>query len=553
MKKIKHLFLLFCFSSFVTSCDVSYLDKEIEDISWDGEVKIPAGFINYSLSEIFSDIGSSDLGPTDTEEFSFTYTETFSGESNSTFEVEIDDTTISNSIESPITQDNLNAIGETFPYTITAEIAPGVANPLIGTRSRDNRTVKDLGLSQDLTGVSFNGGTMDFTFKSTIDSNIEIVVTTPSFTKKSDGSIYTETLNIVGETEKTLSLSLDEYNADFTNDGTGTGKTKNTIVVDVNAAFTFAAGNQLDANDAISYEAILSSASYEVIYGDFKQEAFSVSSNNIDLGDFFDNFNEGDVSFENVKMEIKVTNDYGFPISMNLGSVKGVNANSSVNLTYTGNGSLTNTIIVDGVDNFGDNEVVTSAILDGNNSNIGALLESKPTSIDFSISGSANPLSNGSPNTNFYAASNNGLKAEISLGFDKISLSKVIEFDGGEDLENFRSVKLIANVENKIPLTGDVVLEFRNNLTNVVHRESLTAFKAANIDQSNQSDGVAVASSFEIELSDEEINNITNASEINIIISLQLPKGADSVVIKGSDSVDVSIGLEAKTNITSEN
>ena len=129
MNKVTKLWLTLFFVGLTISCDVSYLDKDIDDISWSGNVKIPAGFINYNLSEIFDDLGSSNLEPTSTEEFSFSYTETFSGENNDAFNVDIDDTSIESSIESPITEDDLTAIGETFPYTITAEIAPGVANP----------------------------------------------------------------------------------------------------------------------------------------------------------------------------------------------------------------------------------------------------------------------------------------------------------------------------------------------------------------------------------------------------------------------------------------
>jgi hypothetical protein len=284
------LSLTLLFVGLIISCDVSYLDKEIDDFSWNGSIKIPAGFINYNLSEIFEDLGSSDLKPTSTEEFSFNYTEIFSGENNDTFDVDIDDTSIESSIESPITADDLATIGENFPYTITQEIAPGVANPLIGTYSKSDQKTHDLNLTQELTGVEFNSGTMLIAFKSTVDANIEITVTIPSFTKKSDQSIYTETISISGRSYENILLDLSAYNADLTNDGTGTGKTTNIIFINLDASFTLAAGNNTDVNDAISYEALIENIGYDVTYGDFKQESFNISSNNIDLGDFFDNF-----------------------------------------------------------------------------------------------------------------------------------------------------------------------------------------------------------------------------------------------------------------------
>ena len=553
MKKATKLCLALFIFGLSASCDVSYLDKEIEDISWDGDVKIPAGFINYNLSEIFDDLGSSNLTPTSTEEFSFSYTETFSGQDNDSFNVSIDDTSIDSSIESPITADDLTAIGETFPYTITQEITPGIVNPLIGTYSRENQKIHDLALTQEITGVEFNDGNMSITFKSTVDANIELIVTIPSFTKKSDGSIYTKAISMNGRTDETISLNLSEYNGDLTNDGTGTGKTTNKVVVDVDATFTFAAGNNIDANDSISYEAKITNITYDVIYGDFKQEPFNVSSNTIDLGDFFDNFNEGDVSFDNVEMSINVTNDYGFPISMDLSSVKAVNTTSSINLDYTGNTALPNTIIIDGVTNFGDNEKATNTLLNDSNSNITSLLESKPTSLEFDISGMANPIDDGNPNENFYAAINNGFNAEVSITFDKVSLDKEIEFTGAEDLDDFEYIKLLVNVENKTPLTGNIILEFKNSSNQVVHSESISAFQAANVNASGESDGVGILSEFQIELDQNEINQITGAENVNVRVTLELPTGRNSVMIKGSDAINVAVAIEARANITPDN
>ncbi|MHB0755105.1 hypothetical protein [Polaribacter sp. M15] len=553
MKKITKLCLTLSLLMLSVSCDVSYFDKEIEDISWNGEVKIPAGFIDYNLSEIFDDLGSSDLTPTSSEEFSFSYTETFSGQNNDSFNVSIDDISIDNSIESPITSIDLDPLGESFPYTITDEIAPGVVNPLIGNYKRNNQKIHDLELSQELTRVEFNDGLMRISFESTIDASINLTVTIPSFTAKSNQSIYTETINTNGRNTETISIDLADYNADLTNDGTGTGKTVNKIVINVDASFTFVAGNQVDANDAITYEALLSNATYDVIYGDFKQESFNVSSNTIDLGDFFDNFNDGEVSFNNVEMAINVTNDYGFPISMDLSSVRAVNANSSINLNYNGTSSLPNTIIIDGVENYGDDEKVTNTLLNDANSNISSLLESKPTSLEFDISGMANPIDDGNPNENFYAAINNGFNAEVAITFDKVSLDKEIEFDGAEDLDNFEYLKLLVNVENKTPLTGDIVLEFKNNNGQIVHTESINAFQAANVNQSGESDGIPVLSEFEIELDQNEINQIIDATLINVRLTLQLPNERDSVMIKGSDEISVAVGLEARANVTSDN
>ena len=548
MKTITKLCLIILLTHLLFSCDLSYLDKEIEDTSWDGNIKIPVGFINYNLSEMFNDLGNNSLGPTSIEEFSFNYTKTFTGENNTAFNVEIANFTVEGNIESPINDADLSASGESSPYTITQEISPGIINPLIGTYKEVSQVIYDLNLSQEITDIAFAGGILNIIFNSTVsNTNTAITIKIPSLTKKSDDSEYTRSANITGENEETISIDLNDYNANLTNDETGTGNTNNKMVVNVNASLTYTAGDIIDTDDNISYEVKFSSISYDVIEGDFKQEPFSLSSESIDLGDFFDNFSGDNVTFDNTKMTINILNDYGFPIGIDLSSVEAISTNSSVNLNYTGTDpSLPNTIIIDGVTNFGDDEVISNITLDNSNSNIDSLLESNPTSIEFNLSGISNPIDDGIINENFYASSNNGFEAEVSIGFDKVNLIEEIDFNTDEDFEEFQNIKIVTSVENKIPLTGDLILEFKNSANEIIHTESFNAFNAANIDPSSgESDGVAVLSNFEINLDKNEINSLVNTEKINIKVTLQLPDGESSVTVKGSDELNVRVGLEA--------
>ena len=222
-----------------------------------------------------------------------------------------------------------------------------------------------------------------------------------------------------------------------------------------------------------------------------------------------------------------------------------------MNLEYTGTDpSLPNTMIIDGVENFGDDEKVTELTLDKDNSNIGDLLESNPNEIKFNLSGISNPIDDGIINENFYASSNTGFLAEVSIGFDKVNLNEEIDFNTDEDFEEFQNIKIVTSVENKIPLTGDLLLEFKNSANEIIHTESFIAFNAANLDPSSgESDGVAVLSNFEINLYENEINSINNTEKINIKVTLQLPDGESSVMIKGSDELIVRVGLEATGKI----
>ena len=93
MKIVTKLCLIILLTHLFSSCDISYLDKEIEDPTLEGSIKIPIGFINYTLSEVFDKLGSDGLSPTSVEDFSFNYTQTFTGENNAAFNVEVADFT----------------------------------------------------------------------------------------------------------------------------------------------------------------------------------------------------------------------------------------------------------------------------------------------------------------------------------------------------------------------------------------------------------------------------------------------------------------------------
>ena len=543
MKNVTKLCLIISLTHLLFSCNLSYLDKDIEDPSWDGNIKIPLGFINYNLSEVLNDLGSDGLSPTSIDEFSFNYTQIFTGENNTAFSVDIADFTTTGEINLDVFPAAISAL---LPYTIVN------GDGISGTYTEENQEIYDLGLNPEITDIALNGGFLNITLNSNlVNTKTALTITIPSLKKKSDDSMYTGSWEITGGNEEKISIPLNGYNADSTIDPEGTGNLYNRMVVNVNSSITYAAGDIIDTNDAISYEVKFSSISYDVIEGDFKQEPFNISSETIDLSDFSDNFSGGNVTFDNTKMTINISNDYGFPIGIDLSSVEAISTNSSVNLNYTGTDpSLPNTIIIDGVPNFGDDEVVSNITLDNDNSNIGSLLESNPTSIVFNLSAISNPIDDGIINENFYASSNNGFEAELLIDFDSVNLNKEIVFNPDEDLENFKNIKIVTSVENKIPLTGNLLLEFKNSANQIIHTESLNAFNSANLDPSSgQSDGVAVLSNFEINLNENEINNIINTEKINIKVTLQLPEGESSVMIKGSDELIVRVGLEATGKI----
>jgi hypothetical protein len=545
-----HTLLLFCAAS-MFSCDVSYFDQEIDEaLSWEGNAQLPLGSVNYTLSELFEELGADRFDLTSSESLKFSYMESFSGNDDRAFDVQIPNKTIRAALGTPITAENLAVIGENYPYVMRAEILPGVPNPLIGERSLSNQTVTNLDLSQDLTRVSFEAGILDLTFTSTFDAQITVVLEIPSFVKKTAGTSYQKTVVFDGAGTQTVRLNLSDYDANLTHDGNGFDRTHNRLVLQLDAAYAFAAGDVLQASDSISCDAVLSGVRTEVVYGDFKQEAFAVSAQSFALA-FFDNFGDGDLSFTEPRMTLTATNDYGFPIGVDLSQIRSRGGAETIALSYTENGGLPNTFLMEGLANFGDAPKTTSIVLDKNNSNIAALLASKPSQIDLHVSGMVNPIQ-AATHQNFYATDNQVLQVDLELAFDEVNLQQMIAFDAENVLDDLKNLRLMVDVSNEIPMTGRLLLRFQNALGEIVHRENLTGFLAAHVDSNGASDGIPVTSRFEIDWDAADIAQIDQATDLQIVLTLLLPEGTNEVLLKGSDALRLSIGTKIQAAISNE-
>lgn len=525
------------------SCDVSYLDKEVEVDAWNGNAKLPLGYINYTISELFDELGSNNFEATSTEELSFSFSESFTGNDDSDFDVKVPNTTITRKIDNPITLADIAPL--TFPITFAA--LPDIHK----TRTVESQVVHNLNMSQELTGASFNGGQIIMNFTSTFDPAMVLEIEIPTLTKKEDGATFAETLTINGTNSpgQQFTFDLDDYNANFTHNGSAFNLTHNRFLFDITATIAFEAGNTLRADDALEYDINISNASTNVVYGDFKQESFAFSDQSLSL-DFFSNYGDSDVSFSNPTLTLTASNDYGFPVGIDLSSVKGIYKESSENLFFQGDQSLTNMLIVDGIENYGEEEKSTSRTLDANNSNIVTLLENKPSEIQLNVVGSTNPI-NKNPNENFYASPNKGLTVGLEIKFDDISLKKEIELNDLDLSDDVESAELIVSVENKIPLTGKVLLEFMDaSNQNVVHTETLNVFNAAAINDTGESDGKIVSSNFRIELDKNEIENISKARYVSFALTLSLPNEENKVLLKGSDELSLNIGVNVDAEVS---
>ena len=86
----------------VTSCNISYLDNEV-DVKWSGDLNMPIGQINYTLTDLFRELDISDINEDTAGNLSFNYIESISGSENTNYDVVIEDISTFVEIKSPLT------------------------------------------------------------------------------------------------------------------------------------------------------------------------------------------------------------------------------------------------------------------------------------------------------------------------------------------------------------------------------------------------------------------------------------------------------------------
>ena len=537
----------------VTSCNISYLDNEV-DVKWSGDLNMPIGQINYTLTDLFRELDINDINEDTAGNLSFNYIESISGSENTNYDVVIEDISTFIEIKSPLTPAVFDAAGVSSPHTIVAsEIAPGIPNPLLGPQNISEQKIQKLELSKNLTGASFNGGELTLNIVSTFSVDVNITIEIPSLTSKSEGTTY-QISQIVKNTGAQLKIPLENYNVDFTHNGNNFEQATNNVVINFLAEFDFKLGDTVKDDDKISLSANLTGAETEVIYGDFKQESFSFSSQSFPI-DFFDNFGQGAVRFANPEMKIKATNGYGFPVGINLSNIKAKNKTSSLNLRYDGDQNQENTIIIDGIETYSSSAtpVITEIIIDKTNSNFSDLVSLKPSEIIIDVIGNANPI-NTFPNLNFFASINSGFQAELEIEvplevkFENIELSRSVEFNNGEDMENLVDLILVLNTENSIPLSGNLEVIFLNNGVDLNVAKSFIAFDAADTDSNGKSNGYKTTST-EVTFSENDLEKIKIATEIDVKCTLNSPEDKNEVKLLGINDVIVNIATKANVKL----
>ncbi len=537
MKKIKFerlvciLILLFI----IQACDVSYLNKDIEDFDTDARLAIKVGNITYTVSEMFNEIDAEGLEITEEEDgiVTFIYSDTLTS------------VTATDAIEIP---------NQSFP---SQDYSPGINIPSPGSPINETIAFDPIqpftflfngSNNEEFNTIVFNGGALQLMVQSTLtDIDLNLTITLNSLKSKTDDSPYERTIAINGVTSETIDIDLANFWADLTDNGNGE-TTNNTFVMTVSGSYELEIGDTVAPSQKLSFSILMSDLQFEAVYGDFKNQNVNIASQTINF-DVFDNFGTGTgtLLFADPTLRFIVDNSFGFPLGIDFGSIEASNTTESIPLI----GSITDAsqIINSPTLNQQGQTVRDTITIDNTNSNIVDLLAIKPTQFLVAVSATSNP--NG-PAQNFILNSSKlsayvNVNMPLNVVFENIEFEQELDNFDGSDFEDLGATTLNIITENTIPLGGTLEIVFYNDNTIVYTITEQAVFDPAPVGAGGISTGTTTnTASFDI-----SGNDIKTATRAVFKLKMNTTNASSSIPVKllSTNTLDIRISTEAGIDI----
>ncbi len=483
---------------FLAACKNFQDINEVESIAWDAEFAIPLAYATLTLEDF--------LGDEDNQSFL-----EIDPEGNMTLAYSADAT--HNTAE--------ELLGEIPSFPIV--LIDTVMN--IPVQIFPNLEVTQFNLKE---------GTISFDLQSLHEEDLDVTITIPNMTKNGTPFTTNVTLSYQGTLPVTASISpvsLQDYSLSMI---------ENNMQIQYEAKTNL--GEKVVLN-AITGEA--ANWNYEMVKGVWAQETFSVKSDTLDL-DIYDNWLEGEISFEDPKLIINVENSFGFAAGISLKYMTAFTADGNqIELTATDNAF---NIAYPAINEIGEMKT-TSFVFDKNNSNIKDIFNALPTMLVYEIEGILNPEdTNDQGFITDQSTVGTSLEVEMPVygtasGFTIESTSE-LELDDFEDIAD-AEFKLIA--DNGIPLDVDLQVYFLDEYD--TRLDSLfeipqTILGAAAVDGNGEVTNTEEVISI-IDVPKDRMQVIQNAKNMRIEAAIStFNDGNTPVLIKSNYAVNARIGAK---------
>ena len=308
----------------------------------------------------------------------------------------------------------------------------------------------------------------------------------------------------------------DSYNTDL--DGMKSvmyknASNENEFKIVVSGTIKIKANTPVSASDKMTFNLTYKDPGISEVYGFFGNEKVAIQKQTIDMSGFSEFGNEG-LSLFNPSINLITSNTFGIDMEVSFDEMKAIKSDGSeILLIEKGTG-------IDGLieSPLTPRETKLDTVsINRDNSNIDALLNATPVSLEFSIGAIPNPTS--STRTSNFLLSDSKIDITtliiIPLNVKMSGFSYNIEpFSLDElDIEGAESIKFHIISTNEIPFNGSIDLDFLNGDKSILKKVGAARIDAPSVGANGRVESPRVTED-SIELNKEEIDAFLRADQV---------------------------------------
>lgn len=534
MKPVNY-FLIFLICLGLSSCNLDYFkDAEFGEFVWDASLAIPLGEIEYSVSELFSELdnGGTVIQPNDDELVSLIYEQQLGAQSATEF-LEILDQTFQGEARANTDIDN-----SPVEQTIQSQ------NVFEYELSRQGDEAYD--------SIYFNAGNLGLSLNSTIPYDVSYTILFKSLAQNQIQIERTGTLQAFQNAQDEVSL-VDVVGL-LHLDASG-NPSSNSFIMEVNYELLLPVGGDLDEDEGIEFTIDLRNVGFSDLFGNIGTQQLSVDLETLDL-DFFDIFAQGDIRFASPNVDFSFYNSFGFPLGIDYSNIS---ARASDGSTIALSGTVTQELqLVEApiLENSGTS-VESNHSINVSNSNIDQIFSSKPSAFRIGLSAQSNP-NNAPAHYNFMNELNTleataKIEIPLDMAIEELIANQEFDFKNADALEQAKRALLRINATNEMPLGGDLEIQFLDADGNIIYSiDERPVFVGAEVGPDGRTIGTSEQAS-EILLDNEALRVIETAARINIRASLSSTGAAQGLEVKFYDdyTLNLAVALQADVELNS--
>jgi hypothetical protein len=413
------------------------------------------------------------------------------------------------------------------------------------------------GNNERIDSMILDNGSINFNLTSTFLHTGRIDMVIPNL--KLNGVAFTQSILIDVE-DGTFSQNIEADLANYTlelNDSAGTDTMFFPVEFHVEIYTNGVSG--VTVGDHVGIDAGLGDLDFEAIFGYIGDYELMSENGEIPLG-FFETPIDGDIRFEDPRINLNIENSYGVPTAINISR-------------FTGFNSSQDSIVMDlsAINPFGyayptisdytNNDVLkdTTISINKDNSNISDFLAFLPSSFEYSLSAQSNPDGEGAS----YNFVSDDSEVNISLEFilplwfsaDNFAFVDTMDITFFEDADYVDKVGILLEVSNGLPLEIDFQVFFLdsayNHIDSLFSEEYTPVISSATIDPSTSLVTAPGFKSSQVEFTNEDITKLEKVKYGIIRAGLKTSpdSNGDPLAVKFFTDYEIDFNLSVSIDI----